>query len=266
MDSFANEKDFALFSRDCYTFAVLSRILRGQCDLILSNHENLIMCQSESRFPVWIWTPDNASYDVKENAWNLVCALRPLSEKHRFNLKYDLAEYFIAKAAEDGVNAGISTNLFAYDCPAPKQPNIIADGELHRCTMEDVEEAADILPLFYAEIGDEIPPRTYCLEKAKSYITRNAFFFWKNDSGKTVACCSYGENNKIASIGSVYTLTSERRKHYAQNLVYQVTKKVYEMGYMPMLYTDADYCASNSCYEKIGYILRGKLCTISAQK
>ena len=35
-----------------------------------------------------------------------------------------------------------------------------------------------------------------------------------------------------------------------------------EAGYVPMLYTDADYVASNACYEKIGYILRGKLCTI----
>lgn len=29
-----------------------------------------------------------------------------------------------------------------------------------------------------------------------------------------------------------------------------------------MLYTDADYKASNACYEKIGYDLIGKLCTI----
>jgi predicted GNAT family acetyltransferase len=29
-----------------------------------------------------------------------------------------------------------------------------------------------------------------------------------------------------------------------------------------MLYTDADYKASNACYEKIGYELKGKLCTI----
>ena len=33
-----------------------------------------------------------------------------------------------------------------------------------------------------------------------------------------------------------------------------------------MLYTDADYAASNACYEKIGYVLRGKLCTIAADK
>ena len=35
------------------------------------------------------------------------------------------------------------------------------------------------------------------------------------------------------------------------------------MGYTPMLYTNADYTASNACYSKIGYVLRGKLCTIS---
>ena len=45
-------------------------------------------------------------------------------------------------------------------------------------------------------------------------------------------------------------------------MVYEVTKLVKEAGYIPMLYTDADYPASNACYEKIGYILRGKLCTI----
>ena len=32
------------------------------------------------------------------------------------------------------------------------------------------------------------------------------------------------------------------------------------------MYTDADYQASNACYEKIGYILRGKLCTVAMKK
>jgi len=41
-----------------------------------------------------------------------------------------------------------------------------------------------------------------------------------------------------------------------------VTKMAEDEGSLPMLYTDADYIASNACYEKIGYILRGKLCTI----
>ena len=63
----------------------------------------------------------------------------------------------------------------------------------------------------------------------------------------------------------MYTRREERRKHYAENLVFQVTMIAKNAGFMPMLYTDADYVASNACYEKIGYILRGKLCTIGPQ-
>ena len=119
MDSFVNDKDFVLLSRDHYTFEVLTRILKGDCEIIRSNHENLLLCHSESNYPVWIWTPDNAPEEVKENAWALVCNLCPLGKGYRHNLKYELAEYFIQKAAEEGVGAGGSKNLYAYDCPRP---------------------------------------------------------------------------------------------------------------------------------------------------
>ena len=79
MDSSVNEKDFVLLSQDRYTFEVLARILKGECELIRSNHENLILCHSESHYPVWIWTPENAADEVKQNAWELVCRLRSLS-------------------------------------------------------------------------------------------------------------------------------------------------------------------------------------------
>ena len=263
MDSFVNEKDYVLLNRDPYTFEVLARILKGECELIRSNHENLLLCHSESHYPVWIWTPDNATDEVKETAWKLASGLRPLGSGYRYNLKYELAEYFIEKAAGEGVDAGISMNMFVYDCPSPTPPDTVPDGGISCCTTEDEEEAAAIIPYFYTEIGEEEPSFEYCLEKVRTYIADEGFFFWKNRSGKTVACCSCKLNGRLASISSVYTFPEERRKHYAQNLVYQVTRKVSEMGFLPMLYTDADYQASNACYEKIGYILRGKLCTVA---
>ena len=63
----------------------------------------------------------------------------------------------------------------------------------------------------------------------------------------------------------LYTKPEERRKHYALHLVYQVTRKAKDMGLTPMLYTDAEYPASNACYQKIGYALRGALCTLGAR-
>ena len=70
MDSFVNGKDFALLSQDQYTFEVLTRILKGECGLIRSNHENLLLCHSESHYPVWIWTPDDAADEVKKPRGN----------------------------------------------------------------------------------------------------------------------------------------------------------------------------------------------------
>ena len=51
MDPFVNEKDFMLLNQDHYTFAVLMRILKGDCEIIRSNHENLLLCHSASHYP-----------------------------------------------------------------------------------------------------------------------------------------------------------------------------------------------------------------------
>ena len=263
MDSFVSKKDYDLLKQDRYTFAVLDRILREDCELVRTDHRSLIMCHSAARFPVWIWTPDGCPDAVKENAWNLAAEQRPLADGYRFNMKYELAEFFMKRAEQSGRKIVFHTRLFAYDCPAPVEPDQPADGSLHRCVPDDTETAADLIALFYKEIGENPPPREYCVEKAQEHIGKNEFFFWRNASGKATACCSYRINQNLASLGSVFTLPEYRRKHYAQHLVYQVTKMVADMGYMPMLYTDADYAASNACYEKIGYMLRGKLCTIA---
>lgn len=263
MDTFVNEKDFELLARDRYTFAVLDRILRGTCDLVLSDHRNLILCHSEASRPVWIWTPDGCPDAVKDSAWNLAEEYRPLQEGYRFNIKYELADHFMKKAARAGRKLVFDMQLFVYDCPAPVVPDRPADGGPYRCVPKDTEEAADLISLFYKEIGEKIPPREYREGKAREHIEKGGFFFWKNEAGETVACCSYRPNQGLASLGSVLTVPGYRRKHYAQNLVYHVTKLVADMGYMPMLFTDANYPASNACYEKIGYVLRGKLCTLA---
>ena len=263
MDPFVNEKDDELLAQDKYTFAVLDRILRGPCDLIRSNHQNVILCHSEKPYPVWIWTPDNSTEEIFEKAWSLADELRPFSDGYRFNIKHELAEYFINKARQSNQNICITMQLYAYDCPHPIQPDCPADGKLYCCTPDDIETAATMMASFYTDIGEEPPPKTRITEKLRMYMNEQSFFFWKNREGAIVACCSYKHNQGLASLGSVYTKPEYRRKHYAQHLVYQVTDIVKKMGYMPMLYTDADYPASNACYEKIGYTLRGRLCTIA---
>ncbi len=262
MYNLIDERDYKLLEDDKYTFFVLGRIMGGECELLLSDHESLIICFTCSPFPVWIWTRDGASEAEMDKAYQTSKENGLIDGKHSFNLKYELADYFIKRSAADGIDLSISINMFAYDCLNPIAPTGISDGAIHRCEEADLTELVDIIDLFHKEIGIDQQDRAGYTADAKANIEKGRTFFWTNADGKNVASCKYDPNGEMASVNLVYTREDARRKHYAENLVYQVTMLAREEGFVPMLYTNADYVASNACYEKIGYVLRGKLCTI----
>ena len=262
MDNFVDDRDFKVLEGDKYTFFMLRRIMAGECKLLLTDHERMIICHSNNPFPVWIWTSDDISKEEMEKAYGLIKENGLLTEGQTFNIKYDLADYLIKRASEDAKTLSISTNMFAYDCPKPIEPDARADGELHRCVAEDIDELAEFMDLFHKETGIDQESLEAYRRKGEEAIREGNHFFWKNAEGRSVACCCFRLNGDMASVSLVYTREEHRRKHYAENMVYQVTKMAKEAGYVPTLYTDADYAASNACYEKIGYILRGKLCTV----
>lgn len=262
MDNRIDNRDITLLKQDRYTFAVLARIIEKPCRLILADHEKLIICHSGNPFPVWVWTPDGSSEQDKQRAWNITMEACPLKDGHTYNLKYELAEYFIQKAKETGQKLSIQTNLFAYDCPKSIAPHVKADGSLYMCTMEDVELATDFLLSFGRELDNREEDAAQKREKAMECISDNRFFFWKDASGKAVTSCYYNVSDGLACLAGVYTLPEYRRKHYAQNLVYEASELARANGLLPMLYTDADCVASNACYTQVGYTLKGKLCTI----
>ena len=262
MDSFVDERDYKILEKDKYTFFMLSRIIGGECELLFTDHESLIICFTSNPHPIWIWTSDDVTKEEKEKAYGLIKEKGLFFERHAFNLKYDLADYFIRRASEEAMTLSIKTNMFAYDCPNPLEPHVHADGKLHRCAVEDIDELVEFMDLFHREAGvDQADFETY-RHMGEEAIRNGNHFFWRNAEARNVSICNFRPNGGLAGVGLVYTREEYRRKHYAENLVYQVTQMVKNAGYMPMLYTNADYAASNACYEKIGYVLKGKLCTI----
>ena len=262
MDSFVDERDLKILEEDRYTFFVLRRIIRGKCQLLMTDHERLIICYTGKPFPIWIWTSDDASKEEMERAYQIAAEHFLLNGEYHFNLKYDLAKFFIERAAADGKTLSISTIMLAYDCQKLVKPTKIADGSIHQCSSEDIDELVDFMDLFHKEIRIDQKDRDGYRADAEAFIKKGNMFFWKDKRGNHVASCMFTPNGNMASINLVFTRPEFRRNHYAENLVYQVTKLAMDAGYVPMLYTDADYTASNACYKKIGYVLSGKLCTI----
>ncbi len=262
MDRFTDERDDRLLEADRFTFQVLKRIILGECRLLLSDHENLIVCYSAPPFPVWIWTPDHASEAVMEKAWQLVKEYGLLKEGCHFNLKYELAEYFITRAKAEGRELSVLVELLAYECLHPVKPQHPAEGRICLGTMEDLEELTDFKEAFHNEVAIDIQDREQYRKNAVKDIESGKMYFWADPKGNHAACCKYTQTGDIASVSFVYTPPAYRRKHYAQNLVYQVTVIAKEAGLIPMIYTDANYPVSNACYQKVGYELRGRLCMI----
>ena len=263
MEPFVNEQDFALLQGDRVSFSVLDGILRGPCAILQSDHRRMILCHSTPPYPVWIWTADGLTMEEKERAWKLAEEICPISDGYRLMMKYELADYFVETAQKAGQNAGISKELLSYDCPNPEKPTHRAEGGLKPCEPGDLTEAAALLTRFYAEVGEHPLPEQTVLDKAAQKIADGSLFFWKDPTGRTAACCGWRHHEELATITDVYTLPEFRRRHCAQNLVYELTKRAREAGFLPVLYTNANYPASNACYQKIGYRLQGRLCTVS---
>lgn len=94
MDNFVDERDFKILENDKCTFFVLRRIIKEKCELLLTDHERLVICFSDKLCPVWIWTPDDASKEEMERAYQIAsehsmlqaASLRPQEIWHLYSL------------------------------------------------------------------------------------------------------------------------------------------------------------------------------------
>lgn len=264
IDSILKEDDLNLLCNDKYTFFVLGKVMNGDCKMIYTDHKNFIICYVDDIHPIWIWTKNNLNKNYKDIIYNILKENNLLNGNHSFNVKYELYEYFKISLIKDNINVSILINMYAYDCEIPIKPTE-CDGNIHKCDLSDLDELSNIIYEFHESIGiDKKKKEDYTLY-AKKFIEDGYTYLWKDKDNNIVASSKYSPNGDLASINLVYTKEQYRRKHYAANLVYEVTKIVLEKGYIPMLYTNADYKASNACYEKIGYKLKGKLCTIKVE-
>ena len=258
----ACEFDKSLLINDEYTFSVLIRSLDDPCTLTVTDEKSFIIMYTKAPYPVWVWTEDGIDEETLETVWKLCREDFPAEDGYKFNLKYETAEYFIRKGRDEGLSLGIGINMLAYDCPVPRAPERPAPGELYEARESDLETIVDFMEQFHSELNVDVETRESYREKAEEILSRQGMFFWKDAEGKLTAMCSFRASGDKASVNEVYTLPSERRKGYAENLVFGITKKITDLGLMPLLYTDADYEASNACYIKIGYRKRGSICTL----
>ena len=99
--------------------------------------------------------------------------------------------------------------------------------------MGDLDELVDFIDLFQKETGIDQNDRDGYRRDGEAFIRAGTTFFWQNEQGEHVASCKYAADGTMASLNLVFTRPAFRRKHYAENLVYQVTKLAMEGDMFP---------------------------------
>ena len=251
---------FALHGDDAITFFVLTRILNGPCAHIHTDGENVMICHSERSYPVWVWCRDEDDADAVAAVADCLKAHFPLAEGYRYNLSYGMLER-LRHADAAFAQMKIETNMLSYRLDELLPASHPCGGHMEAASMADLDTLAPLLQAAVMEMEHRERPLDVLKASLEEKIAAGQQFVWYDAGGQLTAMTSYRVDGCYGGVTGVYTLPAHRRHGYAMNLVHGVTARVLERGLTPMLYTDADYAASNTCYQKIGYRQVGSLCT-----
>lgn len=247
--------------QDAITFSVLIQIMQNPCTDIYTDHKNMVICYSCPPYPVWVWCADvdNAS-DVADIA-RCLKARFPLEEGYAYNISRELMSSL--KEADPYFCQGKEKfGLLSHRLDTIQEIHHPCDGGVTLAGEEDFPFLCSVWHDMAMEMEGHDLSREQCEERARFHISNKSLFLWRNGLGEITALTSRGGEKTYCKVSTVYTLPQHRRKGYAINLVHYVTKTILADGLIPILYTNADYAPSNSCYRKIGYKQVGSLCTV----
>lgn len=242
-----------ILKEDEITYSVLKNIVNNACRKVFTDGERIVVCLSVPIFPVWIWTAKDATEEELNKIRECLVNEFPLEEGYTYNLSCELWKKL-------SLAGRIKTNILSYRCDALGEEPKFCGGSMRKAKTADIPV---LIPL-YKDLEGEGFSDAICEERLKSRIDEDSLFVWLDGEGEIVAMAAGERNDGIyATVTSVYTVSSQRRKGYGKNLVYRITKALIEEGKIPILYADADYEASNGCYRKIGFRQVGSLLNVS---
>ncbi len=246
---------------DAITFSVLSNILHGTCTQTVTDLESFILCYSTAPYPVWVWCKDEADDTQISEISAALQTYFPAEKGFRWNMTYTLFE---ALKNYDPYFAPLSTamGLLSYRMDEILPITHPCEGTCDLAKPEEVDLLCKLWHDACLEMEGFDHSEDFCRARVHEYMDKNGLFVWRNVNGEITAITSRKDTAPFSKVATVYTVPEHRRKGYAMNLVHTVSAGMLKDGFTPILYTDANYAASNACYKKIGYREVAALCCV----
>lgn len=250
----------ALMQDEAITYSVLINILQGECTDIFTDHEGVVICYSFPPYPVWVWCRDVENAQYVDSIARCLKTAFPLEKGYTYNLSYELLER-LKETDECFRDTVMKMRLLSYRLDEIHDVKS-CDGFMSLVREDEIPDLIGVRHDMVMEMEGFDLSAERCEASLRFMVEGRCLFAWRDDAGKIAALTGRGDQGKYSKITSVYTLPQHRRKGYAINLVHGVTETMLSDGLIPILYTNADYVASNACYRKIGYRQVGSLCNV----
>ena len=242
-------------------FALLYQITNGECKKETDN-SSYFMAQTKIGYPVWVWTKNNISKNKIKEVQDKMKHFIIDNEKVNFTCKKEF--YDILKNNKFDVLTNDYFEMGSYYCNQTIKPRS-AKGNIFLANMEDVEILANYHIWDNKEINNINISKSDAIKHIAELIEKKVFYVWRDQNNKIVCTAALNTNLQFARINHVYTPVEERCKGYAKNLIYVLTNKALDEGFIPVMYTDYNYPASNKAYKAVGYEDVGVLINFSCQ-
>lgn len=253
--------DLRLLEEDAVTFTVLRSIVNTRSEKVFTDGREAIICHSGSPWPVWIWCGPSACEATFQKVADCLRSEFPTERGYRYNLRPELLEK-LKEIDPAFQNLRVEMRLRSFQCRRLLTIEKPCDGGLRPATEKDIPLAARWKQDFSREAERQELPLEICEKRVREQIEAHELHFWENGRREPVAMATRGDEGEIGKVALVYTRPEARRQGYALHLVHRITESILSDGKRPVLYTDADYPASNACYRKIGYQEVGSLYTV----
>ncbi len=263
----ANNKIFNSpeFQKDKYKFNLILRNLPSPELELYSDDDNYIICRGSKKWPTWIWTKDNFNHTKVNEIEELIKLYLTDNKKDKFTCKKELYDLLVERKfpnlnKDDYFEMGF---LICHKAIKPKE----CDGVLSRPNKEDRKTLEQYWYQDNIEMnGIEPITKEQAKKDVDGFLVDDKFYILRNPQGKIVSMVNYSIIDNQAKLSHVYTPIEERKKGYATNLIYLITKKLLNEGFVTLLYTDYNYIPSNKAYINAGYTDCGILINFTCSK
>ncbi len=250
-----------LLKEDIINYSVLRRILQEQCAHIFTDMEKFIVCHSNWPYPVWVWCRDA---EDENSVLEIARSIRedfPLEQGYVHTMSHTLLK-ILREKDEYFRDANEKMGLLSYRLDVINDIDYSCEGYVSKVQESEIDSLIDVWHDMHMEMEEHDLSAEHCQKSMFKLVSAGRLFAWRLEDGTITALTGRGDQAPYSKITSVYTLPEYRRRGYAINLVHKVTESMLADGFVPILYTNADYIASNACYRKIGYRQVGGLTSI----